>query len=139
MNEILYTLAMGSIMYAMLCTRPDIAYALGIVIRFQADPRENHWKTDDSKLISGYVFTLNNGTVSWKSFKQQTVADSTTEAEYIAASEAIKEAIWMKKFIIDLKVIPKNEGPVSLYHDNIQAIIQAKESRSHYRSKHILR
>ena len=32
------------IMYAMLCTRPDVAYALGIVSRFQADPREDHWK-----------------------------------------------------------------------------------------------
>ena len=42
MNEIPYALAMGSIMYAMLCTRPDVDYALGIAIRFQADPREDH-------------------------------------------------------------------------------------------------
>ena len=42
MNEILYALAMGSIMYAMLCTRLDVAYALDIAIRFQADPREDH-------------------------------------------------------------------------------------------------
>ena len=64
MNEIPYALAIGSIMYAMLCTRPDVAYALGIAIRFQADPREDHWKADDSKSISGYVFTLNDGAVS---------------------------------------------------------------------------
>ena len=48
---------------------------------------------DDSKSISGYVFTLNGGAVSWKSTKQQTVADSTTEVEYIAMSEAAKEAV----------------------------------------------
>ena len=48
---------------------------------------------DDYKSQSSYVFTLNGGAVVWKSFKQNTVADSTTEAEYIAASEASKEAV----------------------------------------------
>ena len=52
--------------------------------------QSNH---DDSKSISGYVFILNDGAVSWKSFKQQTVANSNTEVEYITASEAAKEAI----------------------------------------------
>ena len=42
MNEISYALAMGSIIYAMLCTRPDVAYALGIASRFQADLRKDH-------------------------------------------------------------------------------------------------
>ena len=41
-NEIPYALAMGSIMYVILCTRPDIAYALGIASKFQADPKEDH-------------------------------------------------------------------------------------------------
>ncbi|XP_070011459.1 secreted RxLR effector protein 161-like [Nicotiana sylvestris] len=48
---------------------------------------------DDSKSISGYVFTLNGSAVSWKSSKQATVVDSVNEAEYIAASEAAKEAV----------------------------------------------
>ena len=64
MNKIPYVLAMGSIMYAMLCTRSDVAYALGIASRFQVDPKEDHWKADDSKSILGYVFTLNDGVVS---------------------------------------------------------------------------
>ena len=42
MNEISYALAMGSIMYAMLCTKLDVAYALGIASKFQADPEEDH-------------------------------------------------------------------------------------------------
>ena len=54
----------------------------------------------------GHVFCLNGGVASWKSSKQSTVADSTTEAEYIAASDAAKEAVWIKKFIIDLEVVP---------------------------------
>ncbi|KAL0423546.1 UNVERIFIED_CONTAM: Retrovirus-related Pol polyprotein from transposon TNT 1-94 [Sesamum radiatum] len=54
---------------------------------------------DDAKSQSGFVFKLNGGVVAWKSSKQDTTADSTTEAEYIAASEAAKEAVWMKNYI----------------------------------------
>ena len=70
MSSIPYASAVGSIMYAMLCTRPDVAYALGIASRFQADPKKDHWKANDSESISRYVFILNDGIVSWKSSKQ---------------------------------------------------------------------
>ena len=59
------------------------------------------------------VFIL-NGAVGWKSSKQSIVADSTTEVEYIAASEAAKKVVWMKKFIMELGVILEIEGPVPL-------------------------
>ena len=77
--------------------------------------------------------------MSWKSFKQETVADSTTEAEYIAASEAVKEVVWIRKFVSELGVVPSASSPVDLYCDNSGAIVQAKEPRSHQKSKHILR
>ncbi|KAL0439407.1 UNVERIFIED_CONTAM: Retrovirus-related Pol polyprotein from transposon TNT 1-94 [Sesamum latifolium] len=48
---------------------------------------------DDAKSQLGFVFKLNGGVVAWKSSKQDTTTDSTTEAEYIAASEAAKEAV----------------------------------------------
>ena len=50
------------------------------------------------------------------------MADSTTEAEYIAASEAAKEAVWMKKFIHELGAIPSSTSPIPLLCDNNGAI-----------------
>ena len=68
------------------------------------------------------MFCLNGGAVSWKSSKQSIVADSTTEAEYIAASDAAKEAVWIKKFITDLEVVPSITNLVDVYCDNNGAI-----------------
>ena len=70
---------------------------------------------DDSKSQSGYVFTINGGAVSWKSSKQETVADSTTKVEYIAASEAANEGVWIRKFLIELGVFPNASSPLDLY------------------------
>ncbi|KAK4430722.1 Retrovirus-related Pol polyprotein from transposon TNT 1-94 [Sesamum alatum] len=94
---------------------------------------------DDAKSQSGYVFRLNGGVVAWKSSKQATTADSTTESEYIAASEAAKEAVWMKNYIQELGVVPSIAEPIVIFYDNNRAIAQAKEPRSHHRFKHILR
>ena len=66
---------------------------------------------DDSRSVSGYIFTLNDGAICWKSSKQHTMADSVCEAEYIAASDAAKEAVWLRKFITELGVAPSLNGP----------------------------
>ncbi|KAK1645984.1 hypothetical protein QYE76_063789 [Lolium multiflorum] len=96
------------------------------------------WNTDpdDSKSQSGYVFILNGAAVSWAS-SQGTVAKSSTESEYIAASEASSEAVWMKRFIIELGVVPSALDPLVIYCDNMGAIANAQEPRSHKRLKHI--
>ncbi|KAK1664321.1 hypothetical protein QYE76_052480, partial [Lolium multiflorum] len=97
------------------------------------------WNTDpdDSKSQSGYVFILNGAAVSWSSSKQCTVAKSSTESEYIAASEASSEAVWMKRFIVELGVVPSALDPLVIYCDNTGAIANAKEPRSHKKLKHI--
>src|SRR3954468_14753857 len=94
---------------------------------------------NDFKSQSGYVYTLNGGDVSWKSSKQNTVADSTMEAEYIATSEATKGGYWIKKFVTELGVVPSAEDPMEIYYDNSGAVAQAREPRSHQKSKHIER
>ena len=94
---------------------------------------------DSRKSTSGSVFTLGGGAVVWRSIKQSSIADSTMEAEYIAASEAAKEAAWLKKFLSDLEVVPNMDKAVTLYCDNSGAVANSKEPRSHKRGKHIER
>src|ERR1041385_4206717 len=67
---------------------------------------------DDFCSQSGYVFILNGGAVSWKSSKQETVADSTKEAEYLASFEASKEGVWIRDFITLLGVVPDSADPL---------------------------
>ncbi|KAL0285079.1 UNVERIFIED_CONTAM: Retrovirus-related Pol polyprotein from transposon TNT 1-94 [Sesamum angustifolium] len=85
------------------------------------------------------IFKLKGGVVAWKSSKQDTTADSTMEVEYIVATEAAKEAVWMKNYIQRVGVVPSIAEPVVIFCDNNGATMQAKELSSHHRSKHILR
>ncbi|CAD6204194.1 unnamed protein product [Miscanthus lutarioriparius] len=62
-----------------------------------------------------------------------------TEAEYIAASGAAKEGVWMRRFLIELGVFPNASSPLNLHCDNNGAIAQAKEPRNHQKNKHVLR
>ena len=81
---------------------------------------------NESKSQSGYVFTLNGCTVSWKSSKQEKTTDSTIESEYIATSEPAKEAVWIKKFITELGVVPRIVHPIPLYCENNGAIAKQR-------------
>ncbi|XP_057996480.1 uncharacterized protein LOC131175825 [Hevea brasiliensis] len=94
MAKVPYASAIGSLIYAMLCTRPDIAYVVSMTSR---------------KSISGFVFLCNGGAICWKSSKQTTTTDSTTEAEYVTTCDAAKEAVWIKKFASELQVVPSIE------------------------------
>ena len=71
--------------------------------------------------------------------KQSSITDSTMEVEYIAASEATKEVVWLKNFLLDLGVVPSTQSTIILYCDNSGAVANAKEPRSHKRGKHIER
>ena len=85
------------------------------------------------------MFILGGGAISWRGVKKSSIADSTMEAEYIASSEAAKEAVWLKNFLLDLGVVPSAQSAIRLYCDNSGAVANAKELRSHKRGKHIER
>ena len=65
--------------------------------------------------------------------------DSTTEAEYVAASEASKEAAWLRKFLMELGVVPDAAKPIILYCDNSGAVANSKEPRYTKGLRHVER
>ncbi|KAM1671634.1 hypothetical protein ACFXTN_036619 [Malus domestica] len=89
---------------------------------------------DKRRSTTGFVFTIVGGPISWRSILQSTVALSTTEAEYMAVTEAIKEAIWLQGLLDDLGV---QQDHVDVHCDNQSAIHLAKNQVHHARMKHI--
>ncbi|KAL0418687.1 UNVERIFIED_CONTAM: Retrovirus-related Pol polyprotein from transposon RE1 [Sesamum radiatum] len=90
---------------------------------------------DDMKSTSGYTFSLGSGIFSWASKKQATVAQSSTEAEYIAAAATSNQAIWLRRILEDIG--EKQEEPTTIYCDNKSAIAITKNPVQHSRTKHI--
>ncbi|UYV73987.1 hypothetical protein LAZ67_11001719 [Cordylochernes scorpioides] len=89
---------------------------------------------DTRRSTSGYIFLLAGGPVTWTSQRQSVVALSTTEAEYIAASMASREAVWLKLLI---KELTPNDNPVPLMIDNQSAIRLILNPEFHKRTKHV--
>ncbi|XP_074327834.1 secreted RxLR effector protein 161-like [Apium graveolens] len=176
MKAVPYASACGSLMYAILCTRPNICFAVGMVSRYHSNPRQEHLsavkpilkylhKTKEYMLVykssdllplgytdsdfqadkdkrnstSGCVFTLEGGAVIWRSVKQKCIVDSTMKTEYVAASEAAKEAIWFQNFHLDLDVVPNLPWHITIYCDNTGVMANTKELRAYKAAKHIER
>lgn len=92
---------------------------------------------EQGKSTGGYIFLIGGGPVAWRSQRQKTVALSTMDAEYIAASEAAKQAIWLKNFINDLQIPECHIDRVPLFIDNNSALKLTKNPEFHSRSKHL--
>ena len=89
---------------------------------------------DDRHSTTGNVFVLAGGAVSWLSKKQAVVALSTSEAEYMALSSAVQEALWFRKLFTDLRMTAK---PITIKEDNQGAIALTQNPIAHSRTKHI--
>ncbi|KAI4338646.1 hypothetical protein MLD38_023679 [Melastoma candidum] len=90
---------------------------------------------DDHRSTSGYLFCIGTKPISWSSKKQSTVALSSAEAEYIAANEATREAVWHRRLLLELQ--QKVDESTTIFCDNQSAIAMTKNPVFHARSKHI--
>lgn len=95
------------------------------------------WAGDnaDYKSTSGHVFMFGDGPVAWGSYKQSCVALSSTESEYVAATEACREIAWLDQLIKDFGLVRK--GPVSLLEDNQSCLKLTQSEKFLARTKHI--
>jgi hypothetical protein len=172
MRGVPYMEAIGSVLWPVVVSRPDAAYATGILSQFVQNPGPAHWEglkrlinymgcTKNLWLtfggqketliegfcdsdwasqkhrhsISGYSFHFGMGAITWSSKKQNVVALSSTEAEYVAQTHAAKEAIWLRSFISEIQ--GKTKAPLTISCDNQGAIALAKDNKFHGRTKHI--
>ena len=135
-----YRQLIGSLMYLMVATRPDLAFSLSKLSKFYNSPGRAHWEAackilgylrrtadvgllstreaplqvqrvydaafachiDDCRSQGGYVFLMGGAGISWKSYTISTVARSTLESEFMAASDAGAEAIFLRNFLGEL-------------------------------------
>jgi hypothetical protein len=171
MSRVPYLTTVGRLMYAMVCTRPYISHAMGVVRRYMNNPGKEHWEEvkwilknlrdnathalcfggsntilqgyvdlditgdkDSRRSTAGYVFTVGGTIVSWISKLQKVVSLSTIEAEYVAATEASKERIWLQRFMEELGKKQENN---MLYYDSESSIHIKNNSAFHSNTKHI--
>ena len=177
MSKIPYRQAVGSLIWLASGTRPDIAYAVSQVARFNGNPGIEHWKAivkifrylqgtlnigikfsptpyksellsvkgyvdsdharcvDTRRSITGYMFVMSNGPVSWQARQQTSVALSSMEAEYMALCAATQEAMWLKMILTDFNC--RFEEPIIIYEDNEACIAYTKNPTQYKRTKHI--
>ena len=176
MRTVPYSHAVGSLMYLAISTRPDIAYAVGVLSRFSSNPGMAHWAAvkhlfrylkgtmdykltykpdpsspslfttysdadhggckDSGKSTGAYVVNMGTGAVSWRSKLQTIVALSTTEAEYIAATSAGQELLFLHSLFTELDLyLSSTSHP--LHIDNLSAVAVAKNPEHHGRMKHL--
>ncbi|WOG83036.1 hypothetical protein DCAR_0102210 [Daucus carota subsp. sativus] len=90
---------------------------------------------DDRKSVSASVFTLGSGVITWSSKKQPMTALSSTEAEYVAATSAACQAIWLRRLLAEVN--QEQVGATEIFCDNVAAISMSKNPAFHSRTKHI--
>ena len=173
-SQLPYRELVGSLMYLMVSTRPDICFAVGYLARFMncfdkshftaalqalkyiANTRnfgicysrsaallpigfsDSDWASDieTRRSVTGYIFSMCGGPISWQSKLQRTVALSSAESEYMAACASAQEAVYLRQLLCDVFGLDTT-APTTLYMDNQSALAMAQNPINSARNKHI--
>ncbi|VFQ90148.1 unnamed protein product [Cuscuta campestris] len=123
MRNVPYVSAIGSIMYKMVCTRPDVAFALSVTSRYQSNRGESHWTA--VKNILKYFRRTKDAFLVYGGKEELSIVGYTDDS-FQTDRDGFKSQAGIK-------------NPIPLFCDNNGEIAQAKEPRSHQKTKHIVR
>ncbi|GAA0186408.1 hypothetical protein LIER_33696 [Lithospermum erythrorhizon] len=149
MQKIPYASAVGSLMYARVCTRPDITFIVGVLGRYLSNPDMNHWKAV-KRVIRYLQRTKDYMLTYWRSDKLEIIGYSDSDfdecldtrrstSEFIACHQATVQAIWLRNFIAGLRVVNGIKRPLKIYYDNRAVVLNSNNNKSSTKSRHIER
>ncbi|RVW59407.1 Retrovirus-related Pol polyprotein from transposon TNT 1-94 [Vitis vinifera] len=141
--QIEYAQIIGSLMYLINYTRPNISYAVGRLIRgFPSVLKgfsDANWisNSDEMKSTNGYVFILGGSAISWKSTKQNCISWYSMEAELIALEKTSFEDEWLRNLLADIPLWTRPTPSVFMRCDSQAAIAKAKSKIFNGKNRHI--
>ncbi|GKD26096.1 hypothetical protein Tco_1232310 [Tanacetum coccineum] len=115
-------------MYAMTCTRPDIAFAVGKLSRYTSNQHQQAIQR---------VFLLSRGGISRASKKQTCNTSSTMESEFVALAGAGKEAEWLRNLILKIPLWSKTIACISIHYDSVITLAKAYSQMYNGKSRHL--
>ncbi|GKB20902.1 zinc finger, CCHC-type containing protein [Tanacetum coccineum] len=144
-SQLEYSRVIGCLMYAMTCTRPDIAFAVGKLSRYTSNPGTQHWQaiqrvlnnSEDDSSTSGWVFLLGGSVISWASKKQTCITGSTMESKFVALATAGKEAEWLRNLILEIPLWSKPIAHIFIRCDSVATLEKAYSQMYNGKSRHL--
>ncbi|GKC97945.1 zinc finger, CCHC-type containing protein [Tanacetum coccineum] len=133
-SQLEYSRAIGCLMYAMTCTRPDIAFVVVLEVYTDASWISNN---EDNSSTSDWVFLLGGGAISWASKKQTCITGSTMESEFVALATVCKEAEWLKNLLLEIPLWSKPIAPISIRCDSAATLTKAYSQMYNGKSRHV--
>ncbi|GJZ68998.1 zinc finger, CCHC-type containing protein [Tanacetum coccineum] len=146
-SQLEYSKVICYMMYAMTCTRPNIAFVVGKLSRliYTGYPlvlkgyTDASWinNTEDNSSTSGWIFLLGGGAISWASKKQTCITGSTMKSEYVALAAAGKKVEWLKNLLLEIPLWSKPIAHISIHCDSVATLAKAYSQMYNGKSRHL--
>ncbi|GJU13201.1 hypothetical protein Tco_1135597, partial [Tanacetum coccineum] len=144
-SQLEYSRVICCLVYAMTCTRPDIAFVVGKLSMYTSNLGTQHWQaiqrvlnnTEDNSSTSGWVFLLGGGAIYWASKKQTCITGLIIESKFVALVAACEEAEWLRNLIHETPLGSKPIAHISILCDSAATLAKAYSQMYNGKSRHL--